>query len=86
MRQRQQTVGIKPIGQLPHGCMRESILCAGNPASIPTRIRRATHEVEPISENEAETQRTGEETRKDHARTYPIGATGESSDGTERIC
>jgi hypothetical protein len=86
MRQRQQTAGIKPIGQLFYGSMRESIVRTGNPASVPTRIRREAHEVEPVSENESETQQTGKEASEDHARTYPIGATDESSDGTERIC
>jgi hypothetical protein len=86
MRQCQETSGIKPVGQLLHGRMRESIVCAGNPASVPARIRRETHEVEPVSENEAETQRSGEEASEDHAGTYPIGAAGESSDGTEITC
>ena len=74
----QETSGIKPIGQLLHRRMRESIVRAGNSASVPARIRRETHKVEPVSENEAETQRTGEEASEDHACTYPIGAVGES--------
>ncbi len=86
MRQRQETAGIEPVGQLLHGRMRESIVRAGNSASVPTRIRRESHEIEPVSENEAETQGTGEEASEDHARTYPIGAAGESSDGTKIIC
>jgi hypothetical protein len=86
MRQRQQAVGVKPVGQLFHGRMRESILRAGNPASVPTRIRRETHEVEPISENESEAQQTGKAASEDHIRTYPTGPRGESSDGTARIC
>ena len=86
MRQRQDTAGIKPVGQLLHGRMRESIVRAGHSASVPARIRREAQEVEPVSENEAETQRTGEEASEDHACTYPIGAAGESRDGTEIIC
>ena len=86
MRQRQETAGIKPVGQLLHGRMRESIVRAGNSASVPTCIRREAHEVEPVSENEAKTQRTGEEASEDHACTYPIGAAGESSDETEISC
>jgi len=66
--------------------MRESIVRTGNSAPVPTRIRREAHEVEPVSENESEAQRTGEEASEDHAGTYPIGVAGESSEGTEIIC
>ncbi len=86
MRQGQQTGGIEPLGQLLHGRMHESIVRAGNSAPIPTCIRREAHEIEPVSENEAKTQGTGEEASEDHVRTYPIGAAHESRGGTECIC
>ena len=54
MRQGQQPFSIEPIGQLRQRRMGESILRAGHPASISTRIRRATHEVEPVSKDETE--------------------------------
>ena len=66
--------------------MRESIVRACHSASIPTRIRREAHEVEPVSENESEAHRTGEEAREDQAGTDPRGVAGESSEGTEIIC
>src|SRR6185295_10112059 len=86
MRQHQETSRIKPLSQLRYGRMSESVMRAGNPASVPTRIRREAHEVEPVSENETETQCTGKQTSEQHSGTYPIGAAGESSDRTEIIC
>jgi len=66
--------------------MRKPIVRAGDSASVPARIRGEAHEVEPVSENETETQRTGEKACEDHTCTYPIGAANESSDETEIIC
>jgi hypothetical protein len=72
MRQRQETAGIKLVGQLLHGHMRESIVRARNSTPVPARIRREAHKVEPVSENETEKQHTGEEASEDHACTYPM--------------
>jgi hypothetical protein len=78
MRQCQETAGIKPVRQLRDGRVRESVVRAGNSTPVPARIRREAHEVEPVSENKTETQRTGEEASEDHAGTYPTGAASES--------
>ena len=62
----QGAASVDPCLKAGQTVRRESISASGNSTAVSSGIRRESYEVQPVSENQPDTEDTGEEPRKDH--------------------